>query len=482
MDRREIRLAEVRAARELNRRKARKNYLDFIRYTKPDYEINWHHRLTASYLNDFAHSRIKRLMIFEPPRHGKSEQVSRRLPAFIHGIRPDDSIVAATYTEPLAASMNRDVQRIMDSTAYAELFPGSRLFSANVRTVAGGVWLRNSDTFEIVGRRGQYRCAGVGGALTGFGMNVGIIDDPIKNQEEAESRVVRERLWEWWGQVFYTRLEKDAQILLTMTRWHEDDLAGRILAQAKADGNKEGWVILSLPAICESATKHDQDPRKDGEALWPNKYNEQALEAFKRNLGSRGFAALYQQRPAALEGGIIKRAWIKSYVTAPTNIDRVVTSWDTSFKASSDGSYVVGQVWGARGGDRYLLYQFRDRCDFPTTVKRIKEVAAKYPAHAHLIEDKANGSAVIDTLKHEITGIVPIKPDVSKEARLSAVSAQFEAGNVYFPDQSTASWVDDCIDELITFPNAPHDDQADATSQALEYLRSNGGAGLLYVV
>jgi predicted phage terminase large subunit-like protein len=483
MNPREAKLAEYRILQELEQRRARQRFMDFIRYTKPDYETNWHHALTAWYLNEFAHRRIKRLMIFEPPRHGKSEQVSRRLPAYIHGIRPDDKIIAATYTEPLAAAMNRDVQRIMDAPSYIDLFPGSRLFSANVRTMSQGVWLRNSDTFEIVGRRGMYRCAGVGGALTGFGMDVGIIDDPIKNQEEAESKVFRDRLWEWWGQVFYTRLEKNAQILLTMTRWHEDDLAGRILAQAKADGNAEDWIVLCLPALCEINSRHERDPRRDGEPLWSGKYDAAALAAFRRNLGSRGFAALYQQRPAALEGGIIKRAWLRSYIHPPGTFDRLVSSWDTSFKSTADGSFVVGQVWGARGPDRYLLYQFRSRADFPETLRRVREVAGVYPrAHAHLVEDKANGSAIIDTLKSEISSVVAIKPDVSKEARLSAVSAQFEAGNVYLPDPSIAPWIEDYIEELLTFPNAQYDDQADSTSQALEYLRTSGGVGGVYAV
>jgi predicted phage terminase large subunit-like protein len=473
----------VRLTKLDNLRRARTNLLDFTLYTKEDYQANWHHVLVCRYLTDFAMGRIKRLMIFAPPRHGKSELVSRRLPPFIFGLNPDSTIISATYTQPLAESMNRDVQRVIDHPAYAEIFPKTQLYGSNVRTLSQTSWLRNSDAFEIVGHKGIYRCAGVGGALTGFGMNFGLVDDPIKNAEEADSRLVRDRLWEWFGSVFMTRLEKNGQILITQTRWHEDDLSGRVMRQMKEDLNKEGWVVLSLPAMCETQRKHDHDPRAEGEPLWPEKYDREALASFRRNLGTRGFSALYQQRPTALEGGIIKREWIKYYVNPPNVYDRQISSWDTSFKKTTDGSFVVGQVWQARGADRYLLYQFRDRVDFPGTIRAIRETSKRYQkVHAHIIEDKANGSAIISTLSKEISGIVPIKADISKEARLSAVSAQFEAGNVYLPDKSICPWIEDYVDEICTFPNAEHDDQVDATSQALDHLRSSGGVGSAYVI
>jgi len=184
-------------------------------------------------------------MVFMPPRHGKSELVSRRFPAFALGRDPNTRIIACSYGATLAARLNRDIQRIIDTPGYLSLFPSTRLYGENVRTRAQGTYLRNSDIFEIVGHAGFCASAGVGGAITGMGFDIGIIDDPIKNQEEAESITYRNMVWEWYGSTFYTRAEKDAIILLTMTRWHQDDLAGRLLNDAGGDK----WTVLSFPAL-----------------------------------------------------------------------------------------------------------------------------------------------------------------------------------------------------------------------------------------
>lgn len=451
--------------------RAREGLLAFTKFTKPDYVVNWHHRLTCHYLNQFTRGEIKRLMIFEPPRHGKSELTSRRLPAFILGRDPKASIIATSYSADLASRMNRDVQRIIDSPEYRAIFPGVNL-AAEKRNVTQGTWLRNSDLFEIVKHGGVYRSAGVGGGITGMGATHCIIDDPVKNQEEADSPVKREALWEWYQSTLYTRLEKDGAILLNMTRWHEDDLAGRLLKLARENAGVDQWTVLTLPAIRE-VEGHPDDPRAPGEPLWPGKFSLEALEKIKA-VGPRVWNALYQQRPTALEGNIIKHEWWKYYREAPA-FDEMIQSWD--FAVKDTGDYTVGQVWGRKGSEKYLVDQVRGLFDFPTACQALVNLSAKWPnAHRKLVEDKANGPAVIAMLKRKVSGLVPVEPQGDKVARASAVSATIEAGNVYLPE--SRPWLHDFTTECADFPNSSHDDQVDAMTQALAYFAKKEGTDL----
>jgi predicted phage terminase large subunit-like protein len=339
-----------------------------------------------------------------------------------------------------------------------------------------------------------------------MGCQWGIIDDPTKNRIEAESPTYRERLWEWYTSTFYTRLEKDAAVLITLTRWHEDDLAGRLLKQQETDPNADKWVVVQFPAIAEEKRSND-DKRKFGEALWPNKYDLTALSKIKTAVGTYDWNALYQQQPSNRSGGIIKRYWWRFWqregqnlppvsvrkengeivecpvVTLPDEFDEQLLSWDMTFKDTKGTDYVVGQPWGRKGADKFLLDQVRARLDFPATIIAVKDMTNRWPgATAKLVEDKANGSAVISTLKHEITGLIPVEPQGSKEARASAASPQIEAGNVYLPHPFNASWVDDFLTELSAFPNAAHDDQVDATSQALNRFSGGFNAWLDFLI
>lgn len=279
---------------------ASKSFKDFVKYTKPDYIFNWHHLLLIDYLQKFAEGKIKKLMVFMPPQHGKSELTSRRLPAYILGINPKAKIIGCSYSADLATSFNRDVQRIIDDEKYIDVFPETLLNGSNVRTAAKGNYLRNSDLFEIVEHRGFYKSVGVGGSLTGTPADIGIIDDPVKDAVEAESATYRARIWDWFTQVFMTRLHNDSQIIVTQTRWNNDDLSGRII---KHLNNDNSWTILSLPAICEGNV-NENDPRKLGEALWEEKHSLKRLSEIKA-ANPRAFHALYQQDPKPFEGGLV---------------------------------------------------------------------------------------------------------------------------------------------------------------------------------
>ncbi|MDI9412096.1 MAG: phage terminase large subunit [Bacillota bacterium] len=450
---------------------ARRSLLDFTTYTFPGYETNWHHELLCNKLDQLINRKIKRLMVFMPPRHGKSELGSRRLPAYALGRNPDESIIAASYSADLASRMNRDVQRIIDTPEYRDLFPETQLFGKNIRTNAQGAYLRNSEIFEVVGRRGLYRSAGVGGGITGMGCTFGVIDDPIKNRAEADSQTFRNAIWDWYTSTFYTRLEKDAVILIILTRWHEDDLAGRLLEQAKADPTADQWEVVDLQAIKD--VDKPGDPRQMGEALWPGKYTLEDLNRIKAVVGSRDWEALYQQRPAPAEGNIINRGWWQFYRQKPTDFDfgEVIQSWDCAFKDKNTSDFVVGQVWGRKGANKYLLDQVRGRMDLPATMAAIQTLSAKWPnANAKLIEDKANGPAVIQMLRNKVSGLIAVEPQGGKIVRAQAITPDIEAGNVYLPDPSIAPWVHDFIEECSAFPNGSHDDQVDAMSQALTRL------------
>lgn len=211
---------QIAALELLRRREARRGVLSFTQYTKPDYETNWHHEVLCDHLDKFVSGEIRRLMVFMPQRQGKSELVSRRLPAYVFGRFPRASVMGCSYAADLSSRMNRDVQRIIDSPEYLKVFPGTRLYGKSVRSTSEGSYLRNSDIFEIVDYLGVYRSAGVGGGITGMGFDYGIIDDPVKDPKDAESEVVRESLWEWYTGAFWTRQAPNARILLTMTRWH----------------------------------------------------------------------------------------------------------------------------------------------------------------------------------------------------------------------------------------------------------------------
>lgn len=716
--------------------RSRKGLLAFTLHTKPEYKVNWHHKLLCQKLNAFARGEIRYLMVFMPPRHGKSELVSRRLPAYLHGIYPDSFIMAASYSDSLATDMTADVQKIIDSPEYAEVFPGTKIPTPGTRDP---VYVRNSSEHHIIHRLGKYIGQGVGGSFTGKGAQFVLIDDPIKGREAADSNAFREKLWNFWVNDLFSRLETDittgrpGQVLITLcmtgdtpvlmadgtetqlrhikigdaiatyenghisvstikqwkcngpdfvfkirtssgrtvkanerhpflvcrdwklewvrlrdlkvndkmiragvsgqenyahlmdanlplnargfvcptttrlsghpvtdphqsitnladaenfdidtessqkttikylesktgnarfakvlqrsestchpigkkcasttvtlpgtsedfsvtsatsllnteilkkyysgllstyeftldtiveitevgyedvfdiqvdrtenfianglvshnTRWHEDDLAGRLITQARENPLSAQFEILSLPAI-RSDGSNEEDPRKIGEALWPIKYSEDELKGIKATAGTRTWTSLYQQNPTPNDGYLVKREWVQFYETTPDVFEEKIIVADLTFKETQQGDFTVIECWGRIGTKIYLIDQIRGRMNFPDQMSAIRRMSRNHPdAYAKYIEEAANGAALIEMLKNEIMGLLPYKPMTSKEARIATVSPLMEAGNVYWPSEKIAPWVEVNITELLSFPNAKNDDCVDCLSLAL---------------
>lgn len=279
---------------------ARRNFSDFVSYTKDDYQFNWHHKAICNKLQQFAKGEIRKLMIFVPPQHGKSQLCTRHFPAYMLGIKPKTKICVCSYSATLAESFNRDIQRIIDDIPYHDVFPETVLNESNVTTDAHGAYLRNSEIFETVGYRGFVKTVGVGGSLTGTPIDVGIIDDPFKDREEAMSPRIRDKVWSWYTDVFRTRLHNESQELIIMTRWDQDDLAGRILKR------ENDWEVVTFQAIKEREIPGD--PRNIGEALWPEKHSLERILSIKQS-SPITFESLYQQEPKPSREALVFPDW-----------------------------------------------------------------------------------------------------------------------------------------------------------------------------
>jgi predicted phage terminase large subunit-like protein len=450
---------------EIEREWARRQLVRFTNHTFPDYRTGWFHRVVAAeadrFLAEVVARQSPRLILTAPPQHGKSELISRRLPAFALGQNPDLKIIATSYSADRALDFSGDVQRIIDSEAYHLLFPETRIVGQFAKI---GEAKRTAALFEVVGRRGRYRAAGIGGGITGEPADILIIDDPIKDFSEAISDTIRESVWNWLTSTAMTRLQEGGGIIVMATRWHLDDPIGRLLERQPGR-----WKLMNFRAIAEE----DELPyRLTDEPLSVERFGLDALIQIRDGgaMNRYQWAALYQQRPSPLGGGIFQRDDWRFYNQPPTHFDEVLQSWDCAFKDKSSSDYVVGQVWGRKAADKFLLDQVRGHLSFSATIAAVRTLSAKWPnAHRKLVEDKANGTAVIDTLKHEISGIIAVEPEGGKEARAHAVSSEVEAHNVYLPE--AVPWVHDFIEECAAFPAGAHDDQVDAMTQALTRLR-----------
>lgn len=355
-------------------------------------------------------------------------------------------MIQATYSGEFAGDNGRKSRAIMDTPEYRAFFG----FGLDQSSRAVTRWQTE--------HAGTYFAVGVGGPLTGRGANVLLIDDPHKNRQEAESQTMRDRVWEWFTSTAYTRLEKGGVAIVIMTRWHEDDLVGRLLKSG------EHWDQLILPAVAEK----DEPFRSEGAALWPQKYDLEALARIRETIGSREWASLYQQRPTDADGNVFQRSWFRSY-REPAPFSRIVQSWDTAFKAGRDNDLSACTTWGVAANSYYLLDCWAERVEFPALKRQVIALADKWAPNEILVEDKASGQSLLQALKDETRlPLLPIKVDIDKIARANAVTALFEAGRVFVPEH--AAWLADYIDELASFPVGSHDDRVDSTTQALQRL------------
>jgi predicted phage terminase large subunit-like protein len=427
-----------------------------------DFLPSWHIEVMAATLQSVREGRLKRLIINIPPRHLKSLAASIALPAWLLGHDPTLGIINVTYGQELSDKFARDCRALMMSLWYQALFP-TRLASAR------------ASLQELITTRGGFRLAtSVGGVLTGRGADVIMIDDPVK-PSDAMSDSRRTAANEWFDGTLYSRLNDKTKgaIVVVMQRLHQDDLVGHIL-------KREGWEILSFPAIAETDELHAVETpfgrktfhRLSGVPLHPERESLETLAHIRATMGEYNFAGQYQQTPAPAGGGMVKEAWFRRYrpTDRPESFDRIIQSWDTANKPGELADYSVCTTWGLQGPHFYLLNVLRKKLSFPELKRAVIEQNGLFRPEAILIEDKASGTQLIqDLIEAGMSHVTRYKPDGDKTMRLHAQTATIENGFVHLPEE--AHWLSDYLSELILFPAGRHDDQVDSTAQAIAWTK-----------
>lgn len=422
---------------------------------------SWHLDHLAWQLGRVARGEVRRLIINVPPRSMKSITVSVAFTAWILGRDPTKRILCASYAADLARKHAIDTRHVMESDWFRELFPHCELVAR-----------RQRDTELVTTLRGGRLAFGLGGALTGRGADVIILDDPMK-ASSATSAADRRRAIEYYEGTLVSRLndKRRGAIVLVMQRLHEADLCGHLLERAPDD-----WQIVHLPAIAveDGVFQLSDRPghvhqRRCGDALQPDREPCDLLDVLRRELGSRTFEAQYQQAPTPAGGNLIRREWLRYYRERPAALERIVVAWDTASTLGETSDWSVGMVWGVRDQDFYLLDVIRQRLEFPQLRRAVLELHARWEADVTLIEKTALGYALLQDLRRT-SALRPIllPARLDKVARCEAQSARFEEGRVHLPAE--APWLGIYEAELLAFPNGRHDDQVDATSYALHHL------------
>lgn len=439
---------------------------DWLAEVSPEWRWDWRHLVyMRAQLEKITRGELRHLIVSCPPRHGKSEQGSVRYPAWRLAREPRTRVIIAAYSAQLACRFSRKIRRL--APGRIELANDRRAVEDWETTAGGGV-----------------RAVGVGGGITGRGADLILIDDPVKSRAEAESRVYRDRLWDWFRDDLYTRQEPGCAIVLTQTRWHEDDLAGRILSsEIGAD-----WGVANLPALAEA-----DDPlgRAEGEPLWPEQFDRGKLERYQKVLG-RSFQALYQGRPAAASGNKFKRAWFRYWrseggdhyrLGAGQSVVAKRRCWffatiDLAVSLRTTADYTVIAVWAVTpNGDLLLIDLVRGRFEEPDVVRQAGIIQRRYGLDYLAVEANGTQLGIVQTMRratHQLT-VRGVVNDRDKISRATTAIVRSEAGQLYFPER--AAWLDEYESELLGFPNAAHDDQVDATSLAAIEAARVGGRG-----
>ena len=453
---------------------ARDNLLDFITYLKSSYIVNWHHRAICERLSQLKNEQGKRIAIFLAPQRGKSELVSRFLPAWWLGNFPGAKIILSSYSGDLANSFNRDCQDIIGHENYSDIFPDT--ITGHRQELYPLKKLKLTQNEMHTSKRGYLFSVGVGGSTTGRaagsmgGGDPGlfILDDPIKDLKDALSSTQKESKMGWWRSVVNTRVHGTSHIILMHTRWAKDDIAGQVLAE----DTDNRWEVLSFPEIGPDPDYPNQfDSRTIDEPLWPEEKGDYAaLMKIKEDVGGYVFSALYMQKPKVVGGAIIKDDWIRYYTKLPFESEKLkssalIQSWDLQFKETGT-SFTVGLTLAKHNADFYLVDFYRKKADIIESMDAITSMSERWPnCNNILIEEKANGNAILDLLKKKISGMIPIKPEASKDERLHLVAPFFEAGNVYLPMNHPKIKI--IVEELTSFPSSINDDIVDAFSMGL---------------
>jgi predicted phage terminase large subunit-like protein len=470
-------LARLPTLNEVREARAYQDFSYFIDYDSDGRDKDGKHLdILDRTLQQVSVGELKRVIITMPPRHGKSERVSKKFPAWHLGRNPQDEMIIASYS----LDLSRDFSRIARQTL-AERKPVFGVELDKQRSAA--------ESWGIQGYRGGLTAAGVGGPITGKGARIAIIDDPVKNAEEANSETMREKIWEWYQSTLYTRLTPDGRIILVMTRWHEDDLVGRLLKKEKDDiinGEHVGdrWTVINFPALAED---DDIIGRTQGEALWPEfGFTEERMKQIKSDVGSYVFNALYQQRPSAADGTIFKREHFRyfreetihnqQYFIVGDKRYEKLKCWafqtvDTANSLKTINDPFVVSTWIVTPDKDLLLYDvYRTHIEGPDQKPLMKEQAQRYKPRFQAIEDKTFGTNLIQECKREGMSIRPIKVDKDKVTRSLVIAARYEVGKVYH--RENAPWLTDYEDELLSFPRGKHDDQVDTASMAGEVVHA----------
>ena len=451
--------------KELEKKRIRESYIDYLKYVYPNYKVTRFHALLAnvcqSIVEKVENGQKVRICFSCPPQHGKSISVTETLPSWFLGRNPDMRAILTAYNADIAEKFgDRNRQLVKEH--------GKNIFNIEISESQD-----NKTLWDLSKHRGGLYSAGILGGITSNTSQLTIVDDPYKNGIEADNPEIRQKVYDTFVDSILTRSQgKGNAVIVIHTRWNDDDLIGRLV--------KLGWIYINIPCICEGEDKLLN--RKVGETLCPDLgFDADWALTMQQALGKRKWNALYQGKPFIDGGNIIKRADINFYnkMTEPSSYEELVLSCDLSFGGTKkvNDPYCM-TLWGRNGANHYLLKIFDKRASFTDTARTIQIICNEYPElRKKIIEKKANGQATMDALGKEIGGLVPFDPKgTSKEDRLNRVSAYFEAGNIYFPDETIFKDIETYVEQLLRFPSCEHDDFVDTISQyLLNYEYRYGG-------